>query len=145
MLGRQLSRVELVAADLKLKSVLVDPDEVRVRLRDGDGAGRLSVIQAAERLRLEAWAVRELVSKTDEQGRPFLPAVRSRDSAGEIRLYFEPRDVEAFADEHVELKALAAERGVATKALQAELLKRAVRPILPKSSLNKLVYRRADL
>ncbi|WP_145111968.1 hypothetical protein [Cereibacter sediminicola] len=59
--------------------------------------GRLSVIKAAERRLLEAWAVKELVSKTDRQGRAFLPAAEGRDATGQIRLYLEPRDVEAFA------------------------------------------------
>ncbi|ODM44531.1 hypothetical protein A9O63_02740 [Cereibacter johrii] len=53
VLGGRLKRVALLSADLKLKSVLVDTEEVRERLREGDGEGRLSVVEAAERLQLE--------------------------------------------------------------------------------------------
>ncbi len=145
VLGGRLERVALLSADLKLKSVLVDTEEVRERLREGDGEGRLSVVEAAERLQLEPWAVQNLTSGTDSKGRALLPFTKSRNAAGQVRLCFDPCDVEAFADAHVELRALAAERGISTKVLQAELLRLGIHAILPKSSLNKLVYRRADL
>ncbi|ODM44532.1 hypothetical protein [Cereibacter johrii] len=86
-----------------------------------------------------------MTSRTDRKGRALLPFTKSRNAAGQVRLCFDPCDVEAFADAHVELRALAAERGISTKVLQAELLRLGIHAILPKSSLNKLVYRRADL
>jgi hypothetical protein len=145
VLAGRLSRVALLPRELKLKSVLVDPEEVLARLRDGGTDGRLSVIQAAERLGLEAWAVRNLTVATDQEGRVLLPAIEGTDAVGDPCLHLDPCVVETFADAHVELQALAAEREVSVKALQAELSRRRIRPILPKCSLNRLIFRRHDL
>uniref|UniRef100_A4WR28 Transposase IS4-like domain-containing protein n=1 Tax=Cereibacter sphaeroides (strain ATCC 17025 / ATH 2.4.3) TaxID=349102 RepID=A4WR28_CERS5 len=85
VLAGRLSRVALPPYELKLKSVLVDPEEVRTRLRDGGTDGRLSVIQAAERLGLEAWAVRNLTVATDQEGRVLLPAIEGTDAVGDAK------------------------------------------------------------
>lgn len=53
--------------------------------------------------------------------------------------------MERFASTHVDLKDLAAERGVSAKHLRVQLSGAGIEPILPRPKLNRFVYRRADL
>lgn len=74
VLDDDLSRIELLPAELKFQSVLVDPEEVRVALGARQAKGRLSVAEVADRLKTQTWCVRALASHHDRDGRSFLPA-----------------------------------------------------------------------
>ena len=80
-----LSRIELLSADLKFKSVLVDPEEVRNAIEASQAKGRLSVAEVAKRLKTEPWCVRALAAHHDRTGRPFLPASFETNTKGAAR------------------------------------------------------------
>lgn len=107
--------------------------------------GRLSLREVAIRLRTEPWCVRALTSNKDQTGAPFLSASIEPNTKGATRLYFEIDDVERFAATHIDLKDLAAARGVSSKILRRQLSDTGIEPILPRPNLSRLVYRRADL
>lgn len=136
VLDEDLSRIELLPSELKFKSVLIDPEEVRVALGARQAKGRLSVAEVADRLKTQTWCVRALASHHDRDGRSFLPASFETNSKG---------DVERFVSEHIELKDLAEARGVNAMALRYRLSEIGIEPILPRQKLNRYVYRRADL
>lgn len=145
VLDDALSRIELLPAELKFKSVLVDPEEVRHAIAARQAKGRLSVDEVAKRLKTEPWCVRALASHHDRTGRPFLPASFEMNTKGAARAYFEIDDVEGFMSGHVDLKDLAEARGMTAKALRKQLSDIGIEPILPRPKLNRLIYRRADL
>lgn len=145
VLDDALSRIELLPAELKFKSVLVDPEEVRHAIAARQAKGRLSVAEVARRLKTEPWCVRTLASHHDRTGRPFLPASFETNTKGAARAYFEIDDVERFVSAHVDLKDLAEARGMTAKVLRKQLSDTGIEPILPRPKLNRLVYRRADL
>lgn len=145
VLDGALSRIDLLPAELKFKSVLVDPGEVRDAIGARQAEGRLSIVEVADRLQTQTWCVRALAAHHDRDGRPFLPASLVANSKGAARAYFEVEDVERFASAHVELKDLAEARGVAAKILRSQLSDIGIEPILPRQKLNRFVYRRADL
>jgi hypothetical protein len=145
VLERRLNRIELLSPELKLRSVLVDPDEVRSRLSADHGAGRITIAEAAARLDMETWAVHALFTSTNPNGKPILPSQSVESSSGALKHFIDPIDIERFSDEHVDLKELAVELGFSTKYLRKHLDRRGIAPILQKSALNKFVYRRADL
>lgn len=60
-------------------------------------------------------------------------------------MYFELADLDRYASAHVDLKEIAEERGVASKILRGMLSEVGIEPILPRSKMNRLVYRRTDL
>lgn len=131
VLDDDLSRIELLSAELKFKSVLVDPEEVRHAIEVRQAKGRLSVAEVARHLKTEPWCVRSLASHQDRTGRPFLPASFETNTKGAARAYFEIDDVERFAATHVDLKDLAEARGVSAKALRKQLSESGIEPILP--------------
>lgn len=140
-----LPRIELLSAELKFKSVLVDVEEVRNALKSRQAKGRLSVAEVAKCLNTETWCVRTLAVHHDRTGRPYLPASFETNTKGSARAYFEIDDLERFASAHVDLKALAEARGISAKALRRQLTDTGIEPILPRPKLNRFVYRRADL
>lgn len=145
ILAGDLARVELLPAEHRFASVFVDPDEV-VQVLDAKLAqDRMTLVEAAEILGLEPYAVRSLISEHDAKGRPFLRSVGVLNTIGTKRPYFETDDVETFRHEHAELSVLASEFGISAKALRKRLGEVGVEPILPRSRLNKYIYRRADL
>jgi hypothetical protein len=145
VLDGSLSRIELLPAERKFKSVFVNPEEVRFVSCESQGRGRLSLAEAAARLSMEIWCVRTLMTNPDRNGRPFLPAFVSANVKGVQRHFLDQNDLEQFAATHVDLKTLAQEKHVSAKALRKRLSEAGVEPILPRTKLNKLIYRRADL
>ena len=145
VLDYDISKIELLSADLKFKSVLVDPAEVCHGIEALQAKGRLSVTEVAKRLKTEPWCVRSLASNHDRNGRPFLPAFLEKNTKGAARAYFEIDDVASFESTHVDLKDLAEARGSTAKILRKQLSGAGIEPILPRPKLNRLVYRRADV
>ena len=145
VLDRGLSRIELMPAPLKFKSVLVDPDELLAALKSRQAQGRLSVAEAAAKLKTDPWCVRSLMTNLDRDGAPFLPALVVTNAKGVGRPYFCANDLDRYTGAHVDLKDLAEWRHVSAKVLRKQLSDMGIEPILPRPKLNKLVYRRADL
>ncbi len=140
-----LSRIELLSEDLRFRSVLVDPEEVRSVLQSRQARGRLSVPEAAARLGIPTSGIRALMSEPDRDGRPFLHASIERCGQGVERAYFAPRDLDRYAAAHADLKKIAKDMGVAPKILRGRLSAMGVEPILPRSKMQRLVYRRGDI
>ncbi len=145
VLEGELARVELLDEDLRLKSVLVDPDEVGRLLDAREARGRLPIREAAERLRLKNGGVRALVTERDRDARPYLRAFVKGDPLSTETYWFDPLDLDEFAAGHVDLSTLAEERGISPNALRRQLNDDGIEPIFSWERLEKLVYRRADL
>jgi hypothetical protein len=78
VLDGDLSRIELLPAELKFKSVLIDPEEVRQAVEARQAK------EVARRLKTEPWCVRTLASHHDRTCRPFLPASNTKGAARRI-------------------------------------------------------------
>ncbi len=140
-----LSRTGLLSVDLGFRSVLVDPQEVRSVLDARQARGRLSIAEASDRIGVSTTGIRALMSEPDRDGNPFLASAVERNGQGAERVYFEAAELDRYAARHVDLKEIAAERGVAAKILRGRLSAAGIEPILPRLKMNRLVYRRADL
>lgn len=145
LLERRLVRVEILAEELKFRSLLVDPGEVRSVLEIRDSEEGLNAGQVADRIGLPKWAVSNLRKFSDASGRPFLRAEEFRNARGSRRYRYPTEDVERFRSEHVLLAEIARSRGLSIKATTLALIGAGVVPILPRNKLNAAVYRRADL
>jgi hypothetical protein len=144
VLDGDLGRLELLDEEMGLKSVVIDPDEV-VRVLDArEARGRVPIGEAATRLQLKKSGMRALIAGRRRDGRPHLRAFVSGDPARTQTSWFDPLDLDAFAADHVDLAALAEERGLSTDALQRQLDDAEIAPILPRDHLNRLVFRRSD-
>jgi hypothetical protein len=143
--GEKCPGVEVVSTERGFKSIRLDPAEVGRVLEARHARGRLSLHEAAERLGYPPTGIRALMTVRDRIGRPFLAAEVCRNGNGVERHYFEREELERFAAAHVEFAAIAAERGISQKVLGKALREANVEPILPRSKLNNLVYRRTDL
>jgi hypothetical protein len=145
VLAGGLDRVELLDRDFGFKSVLVDPAEVRNVLVARQAGERLSVDEAARRIGVPTWGVSQLLKLTDDAGRPVLQSHTEANSTGTERHYFDVQEVDFFLSNHVKLSELAAERGEPTNSLSQKLAAKGVAPLLPKTKLNCLIYRRSDV
>jgi hypothetical protein len=145
VLDGDLARVELLEEDLRLKSVIVDPEEVGRVLDAREARGMMPIRDAAARLGLGNGGVRALVTERGRDGMPYLRAFVKGDPMGTETWWFDPLDLDEFAAGHVDLAALAGERGISASAHRRHLKDAGIEPILPWERLEKLVYRRADL
>ena len=145
VLDGDLARVELLDEDLRLKSVLVDPDEVGRVLDAREARGRVPIRGAAARLATRERRRAGPVTERGRDGRPYLRAFVKGDPMSTETWWFDPLDLDEFAAGHVDLAALAEERGISANALRRHLNDAGIEPILPWERLEKLVYRRADL
>jgi hypothetical protein len=144
VLGGCLSRIELLPREHRFKSVLVDPNEVRQRLHASENGSLLTIREAAERLTLRRTAVRALIARMNDDGRPYLAASSIKNAKGVRRVCVPKKEIERFAAEHVKLGTLAAERGVWDRLLRKRLEDQGILPILPRSVLDAYVYSRAE-
>ncbi len=140
-----LDRVERDHARREFRAVLVDPEEVRRVLETRQARGRLTIGEAAARLDLRPGGIRALMSAPDRDGRPFLPAFTEKNGNGAPRYFFDASDLDRYAAAHVDLDEISREKGVVPKILRGRLSAAGIEPILPRSKLDRHVYRRADL
>jgi hypothetical protein len=140
-----LERVERCHARREFGAVLVDPEEVRRVLDARLARGRLTIAEAASRLRLRPGGVRALMSTPDRDGRSFLTAFTETIGKAAPRYFFDESDLDRYAANHVDLEEISRERGVVPKILRGRLSAAGIEPILPRSKLDRHVYRRADL
>ena len=145
LLNGDLQRVERDHARPEFRAVLVDPEEVRRVLETRQALGRLTIGEAAARLRLRTGGVRALMSARDRDGRPFLTAVTEKNGAGAPRHFFDAPDLERYAAAHADLEEISKKKGVVPKILRGQLSAAGIEPILPRAKLDRYVYRRADL
>jgi hypothetical protein len=140
-----LSRVEVLAAEKGFRAVRLDPAEVGRVLEARQARGRMSLHEAAERLGYPPTGIRAQVTLRDTAGRPVLAAEACRNGHGVERHYFDRDELDRFASAHVDFAGIAAERGISQKAVGRMVREAGAEPIPPRSKLNRLVYRRADL
>lgn len=145
LLDGRLSRIEIVSEDLKFRSVLVDPKEVRRAAEEVDDACGLSAAEVAKRLGILKSGVSHLRGTRDPDGDPFLPVIEIPNARGTIRYRFSEDAVARFAAHHVSLTDLAKERGLSSKAMASRLRGQNIEPIKPRTCLGAAIYRRADL
>lgn len=140
-----LTRIELLDRYLAFMSVLVDPVEVKATLVKRQAGDRLSLEEAAREIGVPTWGVTQLLKLSTTEDRPVLRSETEANSAGTARHYFVREEIDYFRSEHVKLTELAVERGISVKAMAKEIEQEGVRPILPKTKLGCLMYRRADI
>lgn len=145
VLDGRLARVEVLDEDLRFRSVLVDPDEVRevaAALHDAIG---LSAKDVAARLGILATGVSYLRKTLDRDGEPFLRAKELKNARGTIRYRFAEEEVERFAARHIKLRELSKERGMSSRMISHLLAQADIHPIIDNYYLGVKVYRRADV
>ena len=145
MLDGQLSRIEILAGDLKFRAALVDPQEVRRVAAGIENARGLTAAEVATRLGLRYGGVDRLRNARSPDGDRLLPAIATSNARGTIRYRYSEEAVARFAARHVALPDLAKERGVSARAMGNWLRDRNIEPIMPRNLLRAAIYRRADL
>ena len=114
-----LERVERFHSRREFGAVLVDPEEVRRVLDARLARGRLTIAEAASRLRLRPGGVRALMSTPDRDGRPFLTAFTETIGKAAPRYFFEASDLDRYAAAHVDLEEISRERASSRKSFAA--------------------------
>lgn len=145
VLDGKLSRVEVLAAELRFRPVLVDPEEVREVAKMRDGEIGLSADEVAARPGVFPSGIPHLRETLDRDRRPFLRAQELVNARGTVRYRFDEEEVARFQTEHVTLTVLAKERGMSAKALSRSLNAAGIEPIMRRELLSAAIFRRADL
>lgn len=145
ILDGRLSRIELLSEDLRFRSVLVDPDEVRRAAEEIEDELGLPTREVAERLGIAPSGVSRLRETCDPAGRPVLAAMEVTNARGTIRYRFSEDEVARFKAHHVSLTDLSMEREMSSKAMSKWLRESNIKPIARRELLNAAIYRRADL
>lgn len=145
VLDGRASQVERIRERRGVRALQVDPAEVKRVLTERCRPSGLTMAEAGRALGLSATAARHLADARGRDGRPLLETQLSAGRNG-ARVRSTTIDaVDRFKAEHVDLAALAAERGVPKRRLLAQLAAAGVAPILPRVRLEKYVFRRTDL
>lgn len=139
------SRIEVLSADLRFRSVLVDPGEIKVLSERKATEVGYSAQDVAQRLGIFTSGVSRLRKMLDRDGRPFLTAEETTNARGTVRYRFAEVEVARFERAHVTLTTLAKERGLSSTATIKQLKEAGVEPIMELKFLNVLYFRRADL
>lgn len=145
VLDGELSHIELLAEDLRFKSVLVDPDEIRKVVATKERELGLTAEEVASRLGIFPSGVTHLRKTPDRDGKPFISATEIVNATGAVKYRFAVEEVDRFEAAHAALSTLAAERGVTSKAMAARLREAGISPIVRREYLNAAIYRRSDL
>ncbi|MWP40068.1 hypothetical protein GQY15_21160 [Rhodobacter sphaeroides] len=145
VLAGALARVEVLGTDLKFLSVLVDPMEVRAKTHLEETADGLSQAAAARLLGVMTSGLTYLVQNKDHDGKPFIPYIPVRNSAGREQRYFDARELARFSDRYIHLKDAARQAGISSKLMRQRLASRGIEPIAPRNVLNAQMYRRSEI
>ena len=145
MLDGHLSRIEILSGDLKFRSALVDPQEVRQVAAEIENARGLTPAEVATRLGIDHAGVAHLRDARDPDGHSLLPAIETSNARGTIRYRYSDDAVARFAACHVSLPDLAKERGLSARAMAKRLRDLNIEPIMSRDRLQAAIYRRADL
>jgi hypothetical protein len=100
MLDGRLSRIEILSGDLKFRSALVDPQEVRRVATEIENARGLTMAEAATRLGIGHSGVAHLREARDPDGHRLLPAIETSNARGTIRYRYSEDAVTRFAARH---------------------------------------------
>ncbi|MFC2970195.1 TniQ family protein [Acidimangrovimonas pyrenivorans] len=145
VLDGKLERLELLPEELRFRSVLVDPDEVReVSSKNGEDLG-FAQDKVASLFGLTSSHVNALRTQCDDTGRPFLNGTPLANARGTIRFRYASEEVERFAQDYVSLVELAENQGKTPREVKKELLDQGIAPIAELSRLPRDYYRRVDL
>lgn len=145
VLERRLSRVEVVSAELRFRSVLVDPAEVKLLAEQKAAAIGYSAREVGRRLGIFASGVTWLRKTVDGDGRPLLAAEEAINARGTVRYRFAEAEVARFERAYASLTTLALEYGQSSKSMARRLREAGAEPIMRRELLNALIFRRADL
>jgi len=145
ILDGRLSRIEILSENLKFRSILVDPREVRRAAEEVDDACGLSAAEVAKRLGIGHFGVAHLREAHDPDGHSLLPAIETANARGTIRYRYSEDAVARFAARHVSLSDLAKERDLSARAMARWLRDRNIEPIATRVRLGAAIYRRTDL
>ena len=145
VIDRKLSKLEVLDADLKFRSVLVDPAEVR-SVADMELAKLgLTAHEVAEILGIFPSGLRHLRTNFDREGKPFIAASEAKNSRGTIYHRYKIEAVKMFQQNYATLTVLAAEAGVSSKTMARRLSQCGVYPIIDRQLLNAAMYHRPEI
>lgn len=145
VLDRSLIRVEALQEDLRFRSILVDPNEVRRVMAERADATGLSAREVGDQLGIPPSGINRLQKTLGPDGRPFLVSEKSVNARGTVRHRFPEEAVAEFEKSYVSLAKLAREKGCYAQTEMRRLKRAGVEPILPRNRLKALVFRRAEL
>ncbi len=145
VLDRSLTRVEAIPGDLRFRSILVDPDEVRRAMAEKAAAAGLSAREVGDQLGIPASGINFLQRTLDPDGNPFLASEKTLNARGTSRHRFPEDAVADFEKSYVSLARLAKENGCYAQTEMRRLKRAGVKPIFPRDQMKALVFRRADL
>lgn len=145
VLEGRLSRIELLSAEHRFRSVLVDPDEVKAQSERKAAEIGYSAQEAGKLLGISSSGVGWLRKTVDHDDRPFLAAEENVNARGTVRHRFSEAEVARFERAHTSLTSLAKDGGLSSKAMMRSLKQSGAEPIMRRELLNALIFRRADL
>ena len=145
VLEGQLARVETGCEELRFRSVLVDPEDVRKVSEVVEAGYGLSPKEVADLLHLKLLAIDLLRANCDEDGQPFLSASTFTNARGTIKYCYAEEEVSKFLQKYVKLQAYADERGIGTQSMGLKLRNAGIKPIMDEKLLQAKVFRRKDL
>ncbi|WP_332835835.1 TniQ family protein [Mameliella alba] len=145
VLDGSLSRVEALHEDLRFRSILVDPDEVRRAITEKSAIAGFSAREVGDRLRIPASGINWLQKTLAPDGRPLLTSEKTINARGTTRHRFPEQAIAEFEARYASLAKLAEENGQFSQTVMRRLKRAGVEPILPRNQLRALVFRRAEL
>lgn len=140
-----LTKIELLAADRKFRSVLVWPAEVKQVLTTTGKRDRLSLGEAAECLKISVAALTVLSRTLGDDGRPLVTISVETPPDGTARGFVDLTEIVRFQATFVRLVDLAAERNIAVSKLTKQIKATGTPPVLPQNQLGQYVFRRDRL
>lgn len=144
ILERSLTQVEALPEDLRFRSILVDPNEVRCVMAKKAATAGFSAREVAGLLEIPASGINFLQRTLDPNGNPFLASQEILNARGTSRYRFPEDAVAEFEKSYVSLARLAKENGSYAQTEMRRLKRAGVKPIFPRDQLKALVFRRAD-
>ena len=145
LLAERLVRVECVDPELRFRSILVDPAEVRAVLSREASEDFVCVDEVARMLRIRRYAVSSFLKLRDPSGAAYLRAHFVQSAEDRRTRVFSKSEVMKFLDEHITLSEIAAQSGSRTRWVKPKLDARGIGPIATASEVRRYYYRRSDV
>lgn len=145
VLDGRLSRVETLTEDLRFRSVLVDPEEIKAVAGNIEEEIGYSAQDVGKRLGILPSGTNCLRKTLDRDGQPFLSAIEITNARGTVRYRFAEEAISQFEQAHVSLPELSKERGQSSRAVSRELKEVGIEPIIRRELLGASIYRRTEL